>query len=384
MPAPQKAERPTFHSIQMLRGWGALVIVFGHSSLAIKGLTDHYWTYATHDRSWGWADALHAKLYLFVDLFFVASGFIMAMLVKDGGESAPGKFLWRRLSRIYPVYWLFTIPVLLAFLVNPAFNFGQFTGDWSADAQRMGLSMLLWPQEMIPVLGVGWTLVHEMQFYLAIVAVLVLGFARHLTTIMLAMAGLALSLHLSGVSLVNGQFMSLFWVEFALGMVLYHIYPKTSRFAPGWQIAASFGVYALIAVLLDADTDNTFVTAMSPLRVFGVALWGFLLIGGCLGFERHLRSEGPVLTPLRLLGDASYTLYLSHWLVLSMLGKLFARYLPQGLPMITVYSLQVAAMVVCTLFALSFHLVIEKPMNRWLNRLGKAKAPASAKVPVTG
>src|SRR3984957_156703 len=55
-----------------------------------------------------------------VDVFFVISGFIM-WHVTSGREVVPGAFLWRRITRVAPLYWLATFGVLAVALAWPAF-----------------------------------------------------------------------------------------------------------------------------------------------------------------------------------------------------------------------------------------------------------------------
>lgn len=379
-------DRKTFHSIQIWRGLGALLITLGHSHIALKYLSPHVWTYADPDRPLGLFSSLYAQLYLGVDLFFCASGLIMAMLVAEGGEDRPGLFTWRRLTRIYPAYWLFSLPVLIAFLLNPAFNLGQFSGVWGADIERFLLSLALIPQDKPPVLGVGWTLIHEMQFYIAIVILLALGLARRLFEGVLVIAMVAVGLDLAGISIMGGQVFSLYWVEFLFGIVVYRLYPVFSRYAPALQIAGAVALYCVLAVILDSTGTHATVADMSLTRAFGAGLMSLLLGCGGLGMEARWNLSGTFVRLLVLLGNASYVLYLSHWLLLSVIGKLAGVLLPQGLGAWTLTALQALAVTLCALFAVSLHLVVEKPFNRWVRRIEKswrARHEAVAKT-VTG
>src|ERR1700691_5092848 len=51
-----------------------------------------------------------------VDIFFVISGFVMYVTAL---ENAPGRFIWRRIARIVPLYWLLTIAVAVLAVVSP-------------------------------------------------------------------------------------------------------------------------------------------------------------------------------------------------------------------------------------------------------------------------
>ena len=45
-----------------------------------------------------------------VDIFFVISGFIITHVMR---QREPGSFLLDRLTRIYPLYWLFLVPLVV-------------------------------------------------------------------------------------------------------------------------------------------------------------------------------------------------------------------------------------------------------------------------------
>ena len=152
-------------AIQILRCVAALLVVVWHSQLSIKLFTRNYWSEgdslfrALHFPSF----ANH--LSVGVDIFFCISGFIMSMLAARTKSANAGSFIVDRFVRILPPYWLFTTIVIAVYLVNPGFNVGEFTGEAGQDAVRIVKSFLLVPQDKNPVLGVGWTLIHEFLFY---------------------------------------------------------------------------------------------------------------------------------------------------------------------------------------------------------------------------
>ncbi|MEZ5997479.1 MAG: acyltransferase [Hyphomonas sp.] len=158
-------------SIQVLRGLAALLVVFFNSrslegvALAVIGLTEQTWTGGAFTNG-----------YAGVDLFFVISGFIM-VYVTDGvrhGAKAAADFLFARATRIYPVWWAFA-----GFMVVYIFAAHGMDGVGMASEGLPGLpylirSFLLQPQHAFPVLGVGWTLVHEMHFYVVFTLLMLL------------------------------------------------------------------------------------------------------------------------------------------------------------------------------------------------------------------
>ena len=153
-------------SIQILRGFAALLVVIYHiramEALAIanNGLTES-----------PLLNGLVTNGYAGVDLFFVISGFIMVHVttgVRAGVKSALD-FLFARVTRIYPIWWIFAALMTAMFIVSNGLGYSgglEHASEGQPLTPYMIKSFLLAPQPAHPVLGVGWTLVHEMYFYL--------------------------------------------------------------------------------------------------------------------------------------------------------------------------------------------------------------------------
>jgi exopolysaccharide production protein ExoZ len=96
-----------------------------------------------------------------VDFFFVLSGFIITYVHRAdiGNPRRLNQYLWKRVTRIYPLYWFVTAIVLI---------FASFSAEKLArlDAWHVIASLALIPHAREPLLGVAWTLQYEMLFYL--------------------------------------------------------------------------------------------------------------------------------------------------------------------------------------------------------------------------
>ncbi len=137
--------------IQYLRAVAALMVVWHHAAEQLPGLkpliNPVYGAYG-------------------VDLFFVISGFVM-VLTTHGRAVSRRAFLWRRIVRIVPLYWLLTSLLLALLALRP----GWF-GHAPPDLAHVVASFLFvphesarFPGELWPVLVPGWTLNYEMFFY---------------------------------------------------------------------------------------------------------------------------------------------------------------------------------------------------------------------------
>lgn len=96
-----------------------------------------------------------------VDIFFVISGYIIAASIsRIEGTNISLKFLVNRFSRVVPYYWLLTLAAALFIFT--------FTKNHEFDIVRIANSMLFRPLEIGATLPLGWTLNHEIFFYLVI------------------------------------------------------------------------------------------------------------------------------------------------------------------------------------------------------------------------
>src|SRR5689334_8064102 len=97
-----------------------------------------------------------------IDVFFVISGYIMARILDSGSPPSGDFFFRRRILRIVPPYWFFTISLFCAAAVAP-----QVMGATRADSAELIKSLLFIPfvkedGRTQPLLFLGWTLNVEM------------------------------------------------------------------------------------------------------------------------------------------------------------------------------------------------------------------------------
>ena len=299
-----------------------------------------------------------------VDVFFCLSGFIMYYTShrKIGVRGAAGEFLTRRLLRIYPLYWLVTIVALAVEVLDP-----RLVSSWKQGAGFVLKSLLLLPQDASPVLPPAWTLVHEVKFYVifGVLMVFPIRWAR------VGVAGwMAGSLAVLVMSLLEIDWLSRNLVGRAVNY-LWH--PASLEFGAGivaaWVVlrvrtAAWVDVGTLLAGFLSVVVLMQFNEFFKPAtKYFAVVMYlvpTFLLVLGATLVERRWRPAMP--RWLTFLGDASYSTYLTHYVLIP---TLVWHAMPAG-----------ASRVECTLwtcaFAIGLHVVgalthwsLEAPMHRW-------------------
>ena len=292
-----------------------------------------------------------------VDLFFVISGFIMVYASDTlfGRANAPATFFTRRLARIVPLYWAATAAAVVCLVVlRYAGALEQLT--WQTLAAS--LVFLPWPRPdgmMLPVHMLGWTLNFEMFFYLVFALALTLTRRNAVFTV----TGLFLLLVAAGRVFALPQPFA-FWcdpviLEFCFGMLIalgHREGVAVPRAAAVVLIIAGFAALALGAM----------TSGWPRLAVWGVP--AAAIVAGAVLAGPH--EPGVITRALVFLGDASYSIYLVHWLAILVLTGVVA-YLR-----LDIAAAPWAYVAAHALFALAVsvavYLMFERPVTRALQR----------------
>lgn len=349
----------TLYSVQYLRAAAAIVVVFFHVSVLSQ-------------ETWGLdpagVDYVGAAG---VDLFFVISGFIMAMLVDRPGALSGRKFWIRRFARVAPAYWVITLFVFALALVMPSLFHST-----EASFAHLLVSMAFLPIDVGsgsagPLLVVGWTLNYELFFY-TIVAITVglFGdrrlFGASTVLIVLVTVGIVFQPGNSTLAFYSDPIL----LEFVFGALIFRAWRGS-----GW-IGVNFiclMVFATGVVLLALQWER-------PLGDWRVYYWGVPAAAVLYGGLGVLRFTSPALARL---GEWSFALYLTHVFVITF-------YIKHAIS--SVYELDVpwqahylAITVVCVAVAAVFHTVVERPLSRWtLHRLSRQQKVSPAEPALSG
>jgi peptidoglycan/LPS O-acetylase OafA/YrhL len=272
-------------SIQILRGLAALLVVLYH--IAKKGVV---------------AGNYNFNLFEFgqfgVEIFFITSGFIMSYITAERDFNIRS-FMIRRAVRILPMYWLFTTIALCALIAVPKLAFTH-----SELSPGLVTSYLLIPDpDHSLLLTVGWTLSFELLFYLLFA--LMGGRSNGPIAFVLAV--------LWGLSFVVPQnfyvqfIFNDYWADFLAGMILFKMMNRRA----GLLLV---GVVALIVFFIfdwyRLPDRRSIYFGLPAVSVFSIIL-------GLEGLIRQWRST--IIVPaFKFLGDASYSVYLSHFFSLNL------------------------------------------------------------------
>jgi exopolysaccharide production protein ExoZ len=333
------AKGSTIEGIQYLRGIAAMMVVFHHVRHVFGDVS-------------GWTNFGETG----VDIFFVISGFIMAYMTPLSRDkmadrlSDMRRFWLKRFIRIVPLYWialplsvvvlkigLIDLPLINDFLFIPRFNFH-------------------FPTEIWPALVPGWTINYEMFFYLLFGLSILFGGRRMLVTALLIITLAIAGAYWQFDSALMRFYTSSIMVEFLFGMLLHSVWRYLSAIGAGrrrwiWWLSV-LGGFGVLAISLPGPR----------FLAYGLPAV-FIVLGAMFAFE------GVRVPLLRILGDASYSIYLFHllsftvsWHVVSLL-RLSPAVPDDLIPVFAIY------VVVAACAGIVLHHLLEKPLVRTGNAL---------------
>jgi exopolysaccharide production protein ExoZ len=342
-------------SLQAMRGFAATCVMFFHGTQIIQRETGY--TYLHNIFMGG---------FMGVDIFFVLSGFIIFYTSRPESFDA-GTFLKRRFVRVYPIYWLVTIGLIVIYLMSP--SPGQ---EYKSSFTVILNSFTLFPQKQY-VLGVAWTLTYEIIFYLVFALTCSISIKIFYYTFfawgIVILATYFLNIQ-SSVPALNALINPVI-LNFSFGCILVYLYKKHRTFRY-WQWVATAGIILLAGAWLlyyvVVNNDKTaFTSGISRVYLFGIPSAG--LIFGLLYFNQ------PIPKLLVTIGDASYSLYLIHGSVLSLLIRVALKaHLAKG---ISNFAGSTLLFGVTIGVSIAFYRFLEKPMLKRMNNAisRKAKRP---------
>lgn len=288
---------PVLHNLQALRGMAVLLVLLVH----LQASEQHHSP-----------DQLLPALCRFgvmgVDIFFVISGFIMVTVTSDHAQSLTSlwRFLQHRLTRIYPAYWLVSCALLFA---TGWVDSTSITPSLNTDF--IIRSLLLLPQAQMPLLSVGWTLVHELFFY-AVFTVLLLLPLRWRMTALLLWGGVTVAAYMHWHPPVWQPWRVLLTspltLEFIAGCLLAIALRRWRLPRPDWVLLT--GVVVTLASWYGWMQWGNDAVPGEMSRVLLFLPPCALLLAGAVSMEQQSARLLPHW--LTQLGDASYSIYLTH------------------------------------------------------------------------
>lgn len=255
-----------------------------------------------------------------VDLFFVLSGYLIygSLITRRQPFLA---FMRRRVIRIYPTFCVvFAIYLYLSFLRPSESRMPPNAFDaWIYTLQNLALLPGIFP--ITPFITVAWSLSYEMLFYLAIPALILLLDLRARSAEWRIRFFLALGAAILVACTVYGGPLRL--IMFIAGMLL-HEALRSGKIVPPRN---AFALLALAGGLLVNAVPFT-ITSVGAVKLTIVALSFFITCYSCFRGQSATLQRAFTWTPMRWLGNMSYSYYLVHGLTLKAAFVIVAKVMP--------------------------------------------------------
>jgi exopolysaccharide production protein ExoZ len=333
-PASEATRRSrTYDGIQMLRFVAAFMVLVTHATFFVnsRGFPEFpRWDAGAQG----------------VSLFFVISGFVMAISAKAlvGRKNCFRYFMGSRVIRIVPLYWSINLIKIAILILVPGLILANPT------TSNIIWSMLFMPSRnaegIIEVFyGVGWTLNFEMAFYILIAFILLLrgNLVFWVTVIMPVVALLSLVRQESWWAI--SSFLDPIVLNFLWGVLIAH-WDMQDRRLP-------------VPLALTAIAVGGTIILFFP-YFFAFELQYACVVAGLVALEPYLSRRLP--RWLLLGGDASYSIYLTHPLVGVAAALVLARLsLPPLLILLGIIA-------ICLATSAVIYLYFEKPITKSLRK----------------
>lgn len=333
-----------------MRGLAASAVVFAHCSAYLKDGT-----------------LVHKLLSIGtagVDFFFILSGFIIYYSYSDTKTSKLLDYLSHRFKRIYPIYWITTlIFVALILLCNSLTTKPLIETSYFSFYNILKNITLYpfpgWPSTQ-PINPVAWTLSFEILFYLVFSLRYI---SVRLYTVIEIVWATVIVVNVRFQFLENSFLTSKYILLFLMGEFVAKTYLNSkSRHIEG--------IYILVPAILCISAEVYLeINGMIYLRTILFGLGFSLLIFYTLINSRKSTRYYPM---LRFLGDASYSIYLTHYWVVTILFIGLFKLTKTNIFLPYVILIVACVGIVSGLFMYKF---VEKPLihfnaNKMRNRYG--------------
>lgn len=235
--------------------------------------------------------------YLGVELFFMISGFVIFFSATNKSATS---FAVGRAVRLYPAYWF-----AVSFTSMMSIAFGGEHFQVYMTQVLLNLTMLQSYFGVIHVDGVYWTLVYEIEFYLAVYLLVFLGFQKHLVHIFICwpfVILLGFFLEIGDTVMLGGYFS-----YFAAGAIFAILSQKIS-------VYRALSLLVIYWLCVQHTLDNiSFLSVKNNLEYSGVVGWLIITVFFAI-FLYQISPHGGALRLAfsRLAGNLTYPVYLIH------------------------------------------------------------------------
>lgn len=301
------------YSLQALRAIAAMLVIFAHSITQIN-------IAVTTNGTFGFVLKILENFGgLGVYVFFIISGYIMAYTTVNIASNTKNAiiFIKKRIVRIYPVYWICLTILIIGWAAGVFLKSHDFYFD------KILFSYLLIPfkadnsSSISPVLTQAWTLMYEMFFYLTFSILLLINVKGWKRTWYMFIAYIILYL-LSKYDVFSSDVLNIFLSKkflflFIVGMFLFDIETKIEKIKDENKLFLG-SLFFCSFILLTLAFIPAFIIEPDVI-MFLLAIIIFIQFYTCRINNLWLNK----------LGDASYSIYLTHGFVVLLYGHVIKR-----------------------------------------------------------
>lgn len=337
-------------SIHNLRGMACLAVVLFHFRFYLDGAYEGWGNIGT---------SIFGNAAFGVDLFFMISGFIISLATEKNGSKI--SFIIRRFFRIYPLFLLtFAVGALTTYsnnstsdLLRAAFLLHK---DYTQSSPSFGFH----------ILGPAWTLSYEIYFYTLFLLSMAIShrYRLYICSALLLVPIVyfqleytdSFTIKASGSVFIDkdNDFYSIvrfitspMLLEFIIGIFFYRAYTAKIKIDKGLCNYLLFICVSMFLLFYYSTSKPEF-----GISCFGY--WSAVLMIGFLTYDKFKGFKDRAI--IRHLGDISFSLYISHYLVINTLDKIMPDWWNfSGIAKI------ILALFICISIATLLHTYVEVP-----------------------
>ncbi len=366
-------------AMEGLRGLAVILVFFVHYHALFAGSLD------ANSVSYRVSKFLEVNGNSGVDLFFVLSGYLIYGAVIKNYDFL--KFISRRIQRIYPAFLVVFAIYLLASVLMPEKS--KIPHEISDAAIYILQNILLLPGifNIEPLITVAWSLSYEFFFYLflpVLVACLQLQKQKPWLRVVFFVSLSALCITYS----FFGAFSNLKLMMFASGILVYEAV-KSFRLHEKvtWKIdifALVLFLFSLLLTFLLINSPEKIYLADTPqlknvLHLLLLFVTFFVLTLACIGSKTILKFIFSW-TPLRWLGNMSYSYYLIHGFTLQCVAFVLLKLAPQTIETgFGFWAFMIISFTLTWISSTILFVAVEKPFS--LGKPAKAKTNETISAP---
>lgn len=335
-------------SLQILRAFAAILVVINHL----------------------WGDSKTALSTEFgleyvgdfgVDAFFILSGFIMGYKTREDspfGMAVATHFIRRRIERIYPIFLIVLIPFILIYLKQT-----HFISPYEIIGNVLLLPSFNNNPQYHMLIGPSWSLVYEMFFYVVYAAFMMFVSTKkqlitYSSALLIAMVLGVKMLSIQGYQLGNVNFSYMIgdplMINFAMGCIFSQVFDRLKNIKIAIPLASlMIGVIFVLGMWLSSKGEP---------RFFSFGLPAMLIV---FLFSVMDSSETKTYKLLVYLGNASYSIYITHFFIEVIAGVIFYHSAVNK----DLYG--IALSIICLIIGCLFYSLIEKRVTKLMHNFEK-------------